>query len=286
MKNLRQIVENIKGLGGENPEALQPLLWKLICYSPKMPSRLHQQDLLDAAEYSSFKVYDQYFSKSELRVNCFKWGKGPVKILLTHGWGSKAIDFSELIHTLLQHKEVQVIAFDAPGNGSSEGALSNLILYVESIKQIQLIHGTPDVMIGHSLGGMANIRAIQQMDEYPKLLISIAPLVKLRENFKSSMDSVSISEEAQQTFFSDFEALYGMSTDEFTLDQMFSYEGRVSHHLFYEASDAISPAAYIENFLAQYPSTTAVRYTDTTHARIIIDARVISEIDSKVKTLF
>ncbi|WP_048906306.1 alpha/beta fold hydrolase [Pedobacter sp. V48] len=285
MKNLKQIIEDIK-VQSHDPELLQATLWKFICYSPKMPSRLHQQDLLNAAKTSTLKVYDQYFSKSDLNFNCFRWGNGSIKVLLTHGWGSKAIDFSELIDVLLLNKDIEIWAFDAPGNGSSEGELSNLILFAEAIKEFQKNYGAPDVMIGHSLGGMANTLVLQETLQFPKLLISIAPLVNLTENFKSSMTAVSIPENVQQRFFSEFEELYQMSTSRFLLNDMYTFSDEVKHLLIYEVNDYISPAGFIETFLEQYPTINASRYDDTTHAKIIIDPRVIKEINALIKETF
>ena len=284
MKKLKQIVEDIKLLDGSDPEQLQQLLWKLICYSPKMPGRLHQQQLTDSAEKDQLKVYDEYFSHSELTFNTFRWGNGPVKVLLTHGWGSKAIDFSELIHALLQNPDIEVRAFDAPGNGSSEGELSNLILFADAVKQMQRTFGMPDVMIGHSLGGMANAMVIDQTAQYPKVLISIAPLVNLTENFRTTMSMTGITEAAQLHFFKSFEELYGIHTDRFLLNDMYGFAGEVKHLLVYELNDFISPADYIHAFLREHPEISVSQYADTSHAKIIADPRVIAEIGQFIKT--
>lgn len=287
MKKLKQIVEDIKLLDDNDPERLQALLWKLICYSPKMPGRMHQQELMDNAVKGQLKVYDEYFSQSELSFNTFSWGKGPVKVLLTHGWGSKAIDFSELIHALLQNPNIEIWAFDAPGNGSSEGELSNLILFADAVKQMQKTFGMPHVMIGHSLGGMANAMVIDQTTQYPQLLISIAPLVNLTENFRATMTTVGITEAAQLHFFKSFEELYGINTDRFLLNDMYnSFAGKIKHLLIYELNDYISPADYIHAFLQEHPEISVSQYVDTSHAKIIVDPRVIDGISQFIKVSF
>jgi hypothetical protein len=282
MKKLKQIVEDIKLMDGSDP-GLQALLWKLICYSPKMPSRIHQQALIDNAEKGSLAAFDEYFSHSELSFKTFKWGDGPIKVLLTHGWGSKAIDFSELIHALLQNPDVEVRAFDAPGNGGSEGELSNLILFADAVKQMQNTFGMPHVMIGHSLGGMANTMVIDQTTQYPEVLISIAPLVNLTENFRTTMNMVGIAEVAQRHFFKSFEELYGINTDRFLLNDMYSFAGKVKHLLVYELNDYISPADYIHAFLQEHQEIGVSQYADTSHAKIIADPRVIAEISQFIK---
>jgi len=40
------------------------MLWQYICYSPKMPARLLQQQMLDKSEMLTLTVNDEYFAKS------------------------------------------------------------------------------------------------------------------------------------------------------------------------------------------------------------------------------
>src|ERR1700748_3158719 len=119
MKKLRQVFAEIKSGTYHSEEELNQLIWQLICYSPKMPVRLQQQQLLDEAEKFSLNAKDDYFEHKKLNFNGFKWGTGKHKVLITHGWGSKAADFAEMIIALREIDDLEIIAFDAPGNGSS-----------------------------------------------------------------------------------------------------------------------------------------------------------------------
>lgn len=278
MKHLKKVIESIKSNHAETSEALQAQIWELICYAPKMPVRFQQQGLLDIATKVELQVYDQYFSKTDLKFNTFKWGNGAKLIVLTHGWGSKAADFAELITALIKIDDVTVVAFDAPGNGSSDGHLSNLFLFVEAIKQIADYYGPATVMIGHSLGAKASVRAIQQGGAVPNLLITIAPLINLKENFKGSMTAVGVSAADQQTFLDSFEKLYGQSIDDFHLQKMYGFAGQTKHVLLYELNDTITPSSDIADFLQQYPDVTSIQYSHTTHAKIISDPLAIAEI--------
>jgi len=285
MKHLKTVIASIKSHYDEPSEKLQELIWELICYSPKMPVRHQPQQLMETATQVELEVYDQYFSKSDLSFNSFKWGHGARVVLLTHGWGSKAADFSELIKALIEIDDVSVIAFDAPGNGSSDGHLSNLFLFVEAIKKIEEFYGVPEVMIGHSLGAKASVRAIQQTRNFPSLLITIAPLVNLKENFVGSMSAIGISESDQQTFLDNFEELYGQSIDDFHLQKMYDFGGQTTHVLMYEQNDTVTPLADIEAFLQHNPDVVPVPYTHTTHAKIIADPIVISEVSNLIRSL-
>jgi hypothetical protein len=62
MKNLKQIIAQIQPLAGGPPTGeLNELIWQLICYPPKMPLRLHQEQLLQEAETVPLSVYDELF---------------------------------------------------------------------------------------------------------------------------------------------------------------------------------------------------------------------------------
>lgn len=282
MKHLKHVIQSIKQLD-ETSHELQKLIWELICYSPKMPLRLHQQQLINLSEQIQLKAYDKYFSKKELSFPCFVWGEGTRTILLIHGWGSKAMDFYDLIKGLLILPDVKVIAFDAPGNGSAEGNLSNLFLFVEAIKEIEKIHGIPEVMIGHSLGGMAAIRVLHETQEYPKQLITIAPLINLKANFIGSMTNVNVSSDNQQLFLDDFETLYQRSINDFHVQEMYDFADSVVHTLIYEQNDSVTPVADIEVFLDQHPEVIPMKNEHTSHAKIISDAEVISKIIQQLK---
>jgi pimeloyl-ACP methyl ester carboxylesterase len=78
-------------------------------------------------------------------------------------------------------------------------------LFAEAAKAVMNQYGTPDILIGHSLGGMANVMALNDNGAKPKLLISITPLIRLKENFESSMTATGVSAEPQAAYLKSFE---------------------------------------------------------------------------------
>lgn len=282
MKKLKQITEKLKEAHLENSEDTTTLLWQYICYSPKIPLRLHQEQLLNESERFSLKVKDEFFSGEELSFNGFKWGNGPDKVILTHGWGSKAADFSEIILALRELKNLEIIAFDAPGNGSSEGELSNLLLYIEAVKTVIAAFGSPKIFIGHSLGAMANVIALNGSGIKPDLLISLSPLVLLKENFKASMTAVQIAPAIQEQFLKDFEQRFGMSSSIFNLSEWYKENENLNHWLAYDQYDHIAPYDYLKSFLEIYPSVSGKDYEHVTHERIIRSAEVIKDLKEKI----
>lgn len=283
MKVLKQIIAEIKNTKYEDTESLQDLLLKYICYAPKMPLRIFQESLIERAEKHTLKVYDEYFSGNELAFQSFSWGKGSRKVLLTHGWGSKAADFYEIIMALEQMEDFQLIAFDASGNGASEGTLSSLLLFVEGVKAMVAHYGMPDVTIGHSLGAMANIMAMQQLQIHPKQIISIAPLINLGENFAASMDALAIPKAIQRTFFKNFEERFRSPIAYYDLVDWSNFTTVSSEHwIAYDSNDFVSPYSFMKTFLDSNSLIGATNYLDAGHERIIKSPAMI---DALLKVL-
>jgi hypothetical protein len=278
MKKLKQIISQIKTDTTSTSNAFNDMLWQLICYSPKMPVRLQQEQLLSEAEKFSLNVRDEYFANKELLFNGFKWGNGKKKLLITHGWGSKAADFTEMITALKEINDLEIIAFDAPGNGSSEGELSNLLLYIEAIKAIISNYGKPDIVIGHSLGAMANVIALREMMFMPSLLISLTPLIRLKENFEVSMNAVGVSQLAQDDFLKSFENKFNRPASFYNLNNWYSFDGQLKHWLAYDQNDQVSTYEYMEEFLDNHQSILSQKYDGIGHERIIKSTQVINDL--------
>ncbi|MDB5022679.1 MAG: Alpha/beta hydrolase family protein [Mucilaginibacter sp.] len=280
MKKLKQIFTEVKTNLYHTPDELNQLLWQLICYSPKMPVRFHQQQLLDEAEKFTLKAKDDYFAHRELDFKGFKWGTGKYKVLITHGWGSKAADFAEMITALREIDNLEIIAFDAPGNGTSEGELSNLLLFIEAVKAIMLNYGSPDIFIGHSLGGMANMLVIKETMVKPSLLISLAPLIRLKENFEASMSAADVPCPAQEAYLKSFETHFGKPADHYNLIDRYNFGGR--HWLAYDQNDLISPYLYMEEFLNTNRSIERHNYENAGHEKIIKSLEMIKDLTAQV----
>lgn len=285
MKLYRQIHQQAKDLSGMEQHEVEALLWKLLCYAPKIPLRLTQQELLSQATPFTLAVPDPHFSKKELKFNGFKWGTGEKKILVTHGWSSKAADFSVLIASLLENSEVQVIAFDAPGNGSSEAQLSNLLLYIEAIKAIVSECGAPHIVIGHSLGAMANMIALQQLRLIPELLISIAPVIRLQALFNNIMNGANVPGQVQEEFFVSFEATFQIPVTEYNLDTYYQLDNQLKHWIAYDEDDHMVDSRYLKEFLSSRPFIEATNYKGTGHEKLIRYTSLIDDLIQKMPSL-
>ena len=279
MKRLKQIANSLKATA-ENPDDAQ--MREFIFYSPKMPLRIHQEELVAEAKNFSLDIYDPYFTQSKLEINCFSWGSGKIKVLLTHGWASKALDFYELIIELLKSDDVEIIAFDAPGNGSSVSDLSNLMFYADAVKAIATNYAQPDFVIGHSLGSMANVIALQDLNLRPKMLISIAPLIRLKEKFAQSLTSVGIADVHQDRFFDNFAKEFPVQASDFNLVNLYEANRNFNHFIAFDPEDDISTFPFLKEFLDKFPEVSATAYEGVGHYKILKSTDVINDIVVKI----
>jgi len=97
------------------------------------------------------------------------------KLMLLHGFSSSAFNFFKYVQPL-ENKGYEVLAFDAPAHGESEGSTVNAVEYSEMIKKVIELYGPVDAFIGHSFGGIAICLAMEQLvhNEETKIVL-IAP---------------------------------------------------------------------------------------------------------------
>lgn len=284
MKTYKQRLLDVRKT--EDPQELMKALWNYISFPIRLPNRPHQEELMAQASRFSMQVEDPYFAKKELTFQGYIWGKGSMKIYLTHGWSSKAADFTEIISALLQLEDVQIIACDALGNGSSEGELSNLMLYVKPLEAIIEKYGMPDVLIGHSLGAMANVVALKSFEAQPKLLISITPVIELADNFTGMMNHAGVSPDDQARWFQDFHDYYKFPVSYFDMKSLYSELPATKHLVFYDESDEMLPYAQLQVFLQQHPELETRAFNAAGHYRILRDTAFIEALSKAVSRYY
>ena len=89
-----------------------------------------------------------------LPVMTYRWLGNGKTVLLAHGWESNSARWQPLIEAL-KKQGYNIIALDAPAHGRSGSKRFNAILYSEFIQRVS-DKFNPDIIIGHSVGGMAS----------------------------------------------------------------------------------------------------------------------------------
>ncbi|MDN3493960.1 alpha/beta fold hydrolase [Winogradskyella bathintestinalis] len=124
-----------------------------------------------------------------MEIATYRWvGKGKT-ILLVHGWESNTARWEYILKDL-KAQNYNIIALDAPAHGRSDGKQFNAVLYSEFINVVAKKF-KPEVLIGHSVGGMASIFCVHhnQLPSVKKMILLGAPahFTGVFDRYKSMM---------------------------------------------------------------------------------------------------
>ena len=111
-----------------------------------------------------------------LNVQGWRWNHpAERKALILHGFESSVVNFEKYIKPLIS-KGYEVLAFDAPAHGRSDGKQINAPLYKRTILEIYKRYGPIHSYIAHSFGGLAVCLALEEIRHTPDYrLVLIAP---------------------------------------------------------------------------------------------------------------
>jgi len=117
-----------------------------------------------------------HFHLNQKKMNGYRWNHPQErKVLVLHGFGSAAHKFEDYA-TLLVAEGFEVLAFDAPAHGNSEGDTTNAIEYSEMIKEVLEKFGPIENFIAHSFGGISLSLALEQVPHTQNTkIVFIAP---------------------------------------------------------------------------------------------------------------
>lgn len=133
------------------------------------------------------------FKLKTLTINGYRWNyPQKEKILILHGFGSAAHKFEHYAAPLVQ-KGYEVLAFDAPAHGESEGTRTNAIEYSEMIKKVMEEYSPVKNFIAHSFGGIALSLALENIphDESVRIVF-IAPATETTSAVDSAFTMLKI----------------------------------------------------------------------------------------------
>ena len=89
------------------------------------------------------------------KLSGFQFNKGKKnKVLILHGFSSSLMNFHNFISAFVA-KDYEVLCFDAPAHGASEGKQVNAVDYKDMILAIVAQYGPINKFLAHSFGGIA-----------------------------------------------------------------------------------------------------------------------------------
>ena len=166
----------------------------LFC-TPFMKSRLRTPSIFEEAEKLQFEL-------NGLKVIGFRWnGNKAHKALILHGFGSAAHKFHQYVSPLIE-KGYEVLAFDAPAHGNSEGVRVNAAEYCEMIETVLKNYGPVKSFMAHSFGGIALSLAMEKTKHGADTNIAfIAPATETSSAVEGAFNMLQIKDDAVKREF-------------------------------------------------------------------------------------
>jgi pimeloyl-ACP methyl ester carboxylesterase len=208
---------------------------KVIWYFFTMPNRSkvtnNQQQLIEKATVSES-------SYSGFKIKTYHWGKAGPKVLLSHGWNSKTLDFRRMIESLLD-QGYQVEGIDMKGHGLSDGKHTALPEFRDILKSYYVKNGPFETVIGYSLGGIAAGLMLSELSKsiQPKNLFLIASPPYVNYFFKDIIEEIGCNEKVYDAFCLLVEKHYKEDVSYFDLRNKRENLNTMNLHLIYDEHD-------------------------------------------------
>jgi pimeloyl-ACP methyl ester carboxylesterase len=165
-----------------------------------------------------FKQADKFkLSINGKKITCYSWGKGPV-LLLCHGWSGWAGQMAEFVEPFLK-KGFNVITFDGPAHGLSQGKKTNQIEFVDVIKEIDQSHGPITALIAHSYGGVCILMALKEGINAKRAVIIGTP-ASLPQMIEEYRQKTGVSEKTTSIISQHIKSRTGKDYHEFSAEYM------------------------------------------------------------------
>ncbi|MES2330417.1 MAG: alpha/beta fold hydrolase [Bacteroidota bacterium] len=185
----------LKTIGMVSPRKAAEAAFKIFCtpFAVKPPKKI--PPVFHKAEKLSLEI-------KGLTLRGFRWvpekhnGK---KILIVHGFRSYSYKFEKYI-LALKKEGFEVVAFDAPAHGTSDGKLINAYIYKVMLDQIEKNYGPFYGVMGHSLGGLAASLAFEEFTgRENRKLVLIAP-AETERAIKNFFMIIPVDEKVREAF--------------------------------------------------------------------------------------
>lgn len=268
---VRYHIARIKALGMVSPRKAAEKAFELFCTPLPVRKSKHVPAVFDKAEKISFVYQD-------MTIRGFRWapeqGNGR-KILVLHGFSSYAYKFDKYVTPLLKSGS-EVLIFDAPAHGMSDGKLINALIYRNVILEAEKVFGPFFALIGHSLGGLAASLAFERLpDHLNRKLVLIAPATETTTAIENFFAVIPVSPDVREKFVGMIKELSGEDVPYFSVSRV----TRTIHAevlWIHDTHDTICPVKDVQPVIKESPEHIHFMITEKLgHSGIYKDQKVV-----------
>lgn len=271
-----------------SPTLTTKIAWSFFC-TPRV-----RKKALSKLESKLLQQAKQYFINSgDYKIAVYEWespsdSSNPGNtILLSHGWGGHALNFSFIINQLLKDG-FHVIAYDSPAHGNSSGKQTTLFNNTQALLKVVKNSGPIYALIGHSFGNVANAYALDLCKQETCLSqveknILIAGPNKVIDIFAAFAQEMKLSDKVLDIFHQKVETISQQKIEDLSVVKFLkTYAGQSL--LIHDRNDRIVPYAEAET-VAESIAACVFDTTGNGHFRILAAKSVIQQIIGFLKPL-
>lgn len=211
------------------------------------------------------------------KIQCYRWGKSEKTVLVVHGWAGRATQFRRFVKPLIK-AGYQVVGFDGPAHGQSEGKRTTIVEFEETLKKVYEKIGVPEAIIAHSFGGGAVLFAAKNGLPVKKIINIASPTIgdKIIDTY---LRAIGGSEKTKMFFKKFVQQKYGKPFDSFTASHIIKeIDQPVEILLVHDEDDKEVSLDHPLELIRLHPSARLLQTKGLGHTRILKDNRVIQEI--------
>ncbi|WP_114793312.1 alpha/beta hydrolase [Niabella yanshanensis] len=217
------------------------------------------------------------FKSGTINTVGYRWNKGgDKKLLIVHGFRSAAANFLHFVDPLIE-KGYEIVAFDAPAHGLSEGKSLNAIEYKDFIASLHQQFGPFDAFLCHSFGGLAVSMNLAELPENSNIkTVLIAPAANSRQLIEFFFKEMHIKDKlVKEHFYANIQRLSGKNIEWFSIARCAgSIQGPVLW--IHDKDDAVTPVQDAFDIQQTQPTNFHFLFTSNLgHRRIYRDKEVV-----------
>ncbi len=254
------------------PGKVAKIIWQYFVRPGKARFSEAQSALVEKATVitTTYKGYE---------IVTYRWGDSGPKVLLCHGWRSKAADFRRMIEALVAEGYI-VECIDMKAHGNSEGETTALPEFIEIFKDHYVKNAPYHTVIGYSLGGITAGMVMTEITPnlHPTHLILMAFPPYVRYFFHDIIEQAGCNDKVYQRFCDFVVKYYHQTVDYYDLRKKLAQVTESNVYLIYDEDDQTVPIAKGEELWSTVPNATFVRTQKMGHYKIIANKKVIEYI--------
>ena len=211
------------------------------------------------------------------KIQCYKWGNSNKTVIVAHGWAGRATQFRRFVKPFL-NAGYQVVGFDGPAHGKSEGKNTNLDEFKDLLQQLVNQFGNVHAIVAHSFGGAASLYALTQGLPV-KSLVNIASPAVADEIINTFLRAMNGSKKTGEAFKEYLQRTTGKNYDQFAaLSFIKKVPTSLNLLLVYDEDDKEVTLVHPQALLKEFPQATYIQTRGLGHTRILKNNDVIHNV--------